>query len=348
MLRRRFVAGSATALTAVLIGCLSTSNETGTDEGTNPDELSIDGRLHNETPDTQTFDVTVRDEEGDLLTEGEYAVDPTTTRRIPAVGRPGATQTFDVTVNGSETSERLEIDVVGTDEQPDGFVDIVYTESDGIGIWFTPRGEFDDDDDTGSGEDKEVVLYEELPEYDQRFVDEAFHYHNLRWITEDGDRTYIERSGNGWGETEDPLVPADVSSDLERVMSGEKHLKKDETRYSFLMDVGHGPYGRTYSKVSVAACEKEGIEFDDLSEELQDLLEFLIEEGELFIAEPEFENVSDADFFLPFDGELYGSLTDKFLAQERCLKYGNERYHIDIDSEALMNMEGYELLPVND
>lgn len=100
--------------------------------------------------------------------------------------------------------------------------------------------------------------------------------------------------------------------------------------------------------MSVATCEKEVIEFDDLSEEQQDLLEFLIVEDELFIAEPDFENVSDADFFLPFDGELYQNLTDTFLAQERCLKYGNEIYDIDIGSEALMNSEGYELRPVND
>lgn len=215
------------------------------------------------------------------------------------------------------------------------------------------NGEGGDDDEGVAGDDdgevdKAVVEYGTLPEYDQRFVDQAMSYHNVRWITEDGERTYIERSGDGWMEVEDPLVATEVGGDLRAVMDGEKHLKKDGTRYGFLMDVGHGPYGRRYRAVSVDTCGEEVVALADLDAKDQELLAYLVEHGDLFIAEPAFEDVSDADFFLEVDDDRSQRLNETFLVDEHCLASDGEVYEIEIDAEYSMHAEGYELRSVVD
>lgn len=158
MHRRRFLAGASLALPAVVAGCLDTStgrgpSGTATDPGTDrtdtggpgtseQDELTIDGRLHNETDAIHSFDIIVRDGDGYRITAGEYRVGPNATDRVPAVGRPGATQLFDVTVDGTSTKETLTLDAEPSDEGLDGFVDITYTQQGSIEISFTPRDEF--------------------------------------------------------------------------------------------------------------------------------------------------------------------------------------------------------------
>jgi hypothetical protein len=116
MHRRRFLAGANVPRIAVGIGWLDSSagrgpSGTATPPGTDrtdtgvgtpdPTDRTIDGRLHNETDVIQSFDVIVRDSDGFRITSGEYRVAPHATDRVPAVGRPGATQLFDVTVDGS-------------------------------------------------------------------------------------------------------------------------------------------------------------------------------------------------------------------------------------------------------
>ncbi|MEF8800445.1 MAG: hypothetical protein V5A38_09370 [Halolamina sp.] len=158
MHRRRFLVAASVALPAVVAGCLETSvgrgpSGTATDPGTDrtdyggdgtpeQDDLTIDGRLHNETDAIQSFDIIVRDGDGFRITAGEYRVGPNATDRVPAVGRPGATRMFDVTVDGTTTMETLTLDVEPSDDGLDGFVDIAYTEEGSIEIWFTPREEF--------------------------------------------------------------------------------------------------------------------------------------------------------------------------------------------------------------
>ena len=240
----------------------------------------------------------------------------------------------DPTTGGSDDSQRRG----GEDEQ----------EGNGVDGGDDDGEDGDDDGDDDGGVEKAVVEYEALPEYDRRFVDEAINYHEVTWITEGAERTYVERSGDGWVEVEDPLVASEISSDLRAVMDGGKHLEKDGTRYGFLVDVGHGPYGRRYRSVRVDTCGEDAVAFDDLDSGVQELLEFLVEHGALFVAEPAFEHVSAADLFLEVDDDRIRHLNETFLTDERCLASDDEVYEIEIDAEYAMHAEGYELRSVVD
>lgn len=161
MNRREILAGIGLGFTPVLAGCSedtagsddpspSDGSESGGDAGdgtddgeTDADDHSIDGRLHNETDTAHTFELVVRDSDGDVLTEGEERVEASTTERVPAVARPGEPRTFDVAVDGVETSRTLEFDVEPTAGQVDGYVDIRYTGGK-IVIFFTDPDGTDD------------------------------------------------------------------------------------------------------------------------------------------------------------------------------------------------------------
>lgn len=155
--RRRYLATAGIALATPFVGCLGSDSDPGTntttvdpgdtttdsktDTTTDPvetDDYSIDGRLHNETDEPKTFSVTVTDVDGTVLTEGEQTVGPTGSYPFPAVGRPGATQTFDVTVENASVTETLTFDVERTPEKVDGYVDITFTNAEDITIAFTP------------------------------------------------------------------------------------------------------------------------------------------------------------------------------------------------------------------
>jgi hypothetical protein len=143
--RREFSAGTALTLTGVLAGCLEGTLGS---EATRPDpgDISIDGRLHNDTDETQTFDVTAETEDGYVLTDDAHEVSAGGTERIAAVGVPGATQAFTVAVGDAELSETLTIDVEPTEEVLDGYVEITYTAAREIELAVTPRSEFSDPD----------------------------------------------------------------------------------------------------------------------------------------------------------------------------------------------------------
>lgn len=205
-----------------------------------------------------------------------------------------------------------------------------------------------DGDDDGDEHDREVVLYEDLPEYDQRFVEKAESNHRVRWIREEDERIYVEQSDDGWVEVTDPVVPENVSSDLQDVIDGDASLKKDGTLYSFMVDVGHGPYGRRYVSHTVDTCETDHVAFDDLAEGKQELLTALVDDGELFVARPDFSNVSNADFFLEIDDERTRFLNETFLSEGYCLAYDDDSYVVDIGSEYILDMQGYELVQVDE
>lgn len=173
--RRRFLAGASLALVPVA-GCVGDgpvgaddetdaeeSNDAATDgddensDGTgggDADDVSIDGRLHNEADEALTFEVTIRDRDGDVIGEGEWEVEPDSTETIPAFGRPGETRTFDVAVNGAEATETLAFDVEPSPGKREGYVDITYAGEGKIEIAFAPaNGEarYPDDRDVPNG-----------------------------------------------------------------------------------------------------------------------------------------------------------------------------------------------------
>ncbi|MFO7927680.1 MAG: hypothetical protein R6U53_13525, partial [Natronomonas sp.] len=150
--------GSSVVLTTLVTGCLGDDSEgeggddtgdgNGNDNGSengDSDEMSIDGRLHNESDDTQTFAVVILDKDDETVAEDEWEVNAGSTKNIPAFGKPGDPRTFEVTVAESEATETFEFDVENTPDQKDGYVDITYTKEEGdLEVVFTPA---EDDED---------------------------------------------------------------------------------------------------------------------------------------------------------------------------------------------------------
>lgn len=157
MNRRRYLAAAGFALTTPFGGCIGSDTDFGTNTTTvepndtttdpktetptqpgEPDDYSIDGRLHNDVDEPKPFIVTITDADGTVLTETEQTVGPTGSYPLPAVGHPGATQTFNVTVEDTTVSETLTFDVDRTPQKVDGYVDITFTSTGDITIEFTP------------------------------------------------------------------------------------------------------------------------------------------------------------------------------------------------------------------
>lgn len=142
-----------------LAGCLSEADPDGDDDdkgdndggdntddgdGSDPggdgdaDDLSIDGRLHNEADAAQEFTVTIRDADDEEVVSDQWEVEAGETLAVPAVGKPGEPRTFEVTVDGASATETLDFDVEQVPEMKDGYVDITYTAEDAVEIVFTP------------------------------------------------------------------------------------------------------------------------------------------------------------------------------------------------------------------
>lgn len=141
MHRRTFVTGTAVVLSSGFAGCMGTN-----DSRPDPGEISIDGRIHNETGATHTFDVLAETEDGYSLIDETYEVPGGGTERIAGIGVPGATQTFTIAVDGTDHSETLPLDIEPADHVVDGYVDIRYTTAGEIDLSVTPRGESDESD----------------------------------------------------------------------------------------------------------------------------------------------------------------------------------------------------------
>lgn len=201
--------------------------------------------------------------------------------------------------------------------------------------------EGNDDDDA----DFDTVAYADLPEYEQRFVDEALERHSLDWISEDGQRTYLRSTPDGWEAVENPLIPQELGEDLRDVIAREKYLEIDSTYVEFWIDVGHGPYGARYRAVETDGCASSTIALEELPKPEQEIAALFIDEGELLLAEPRFEAVSDADVFVEIDAELV--LRDEVLRGDGCLEAAGARYGAEIANEFILSGEGYDLARVN-
>lgn len=143
--RRTLQMASVPVVGTLLSGCLSLSAPgTSGDDGEGPggdgdvDDLSIDGRLHNEAETPVTFTVTIRDQDGAAVAEGEWGVDDGSSKTLPAFGKPGQRRTYEVTVDGVTATETLTLDVEPAPGERDGYVDIVYTAAGAVEIDFTP------------------------------------------------------------------------------------------------------------------------------------------------------------------------------------------------------------------
>lgn len=112
--------------------------DTGDDDA---DDQSIDGRLHNAADEPHAFEIRILDDEGEVLVDDTVDVEAGATERIPGVGAPGRTRTYEVAVDGATETETLEFDAESTPGQVDGYVDVTYTEAGSIEIEFTPPAE---------------------------------------------------------------------------------------------------------------------------------------------------------------------------------------------------------------
>ncbi|MDL5363103.1 hypothetical protein [Halalkalicoccus sp. NIPERK01] len=129
-----------------LAGCLSSSDPTGVgeddpDEDGDADDMSIDGRLHNESGEPQTFMITIRNAAGEEVTSDEWEVGAGETKPVSAVGKPNEPRTFEVTVNGMTETATLEFDVDAEPGKRAGYVEITYTQVGTVEVVFTPVGD---------------------------------------------------------------------------------------------------------------------------------------------------------------------------------------------------------------
>lgn len=145
MNRRTFVTGTGLVCSVGLAGCMDEISGT---DGTRPDPaaISVDGRLHNETEEPRSFEVRAETDDGYDIVDDNYEVPGGGTERIAGIGVPGATQTFTVSVDGTEHSETLTLDIEPADHVVDGYVDIRYTTAGEIELSVTPRDEAGDTD----------------------------------------------------------------------------------------------------------------------------------------------------------------------------------------------------------
>lgn len=145
--RRRTLQGTGVLISGgFLAGCLSSGDPMGVgeddpNEDGDVDDMSIDGRLHNESGEPQTFMVTIRDADGEEVASDEWEVEAGETKPVPALGKPGEPQTFEVTVNGVTETEMLAFDVEAEPGTRAGYVEITYTQDGTVEIVFTPAGD---------------------------------------------------------------------------------------------------------------------------------------------------------------------------------------------------------------
>lgn len=151
MRRRTFAIGC----TLALAGCLGRSNplvddgengdggDDGDDDG-DTDDQSIDGRLHNESDDAVTIELTVEDEDGNTVRSGAEDVDADDTVNVPALAAPGDTRTVTATAGETSASETFTFDVEPTPDRIDGYVEVTFEGEGELSIAFTPREDFAD------------------------------------------------------------------------------------------------------------------------------------------------------------------------------------------------------------
>jgi hypothetical protein len=94
--------------------------------------------------ETHTFEVTAETDGGYDIVNDTFEVPGGGTERVAGIGVPGATQTFTVSVDGTELSETLTLDIEPADHVVDGYVDIRYTTAGEIEYAVTPRSEATD------------------------------------------------------------------------------------------------------------------------------------------------------------------------------------------------------------
>lgn len=142
--RKALQATSASISGGFLAGCLSSSDLMGVGEDDpdadgDMDDMSIDGQLHNESGEPQTFMVTIRNVDGEEVTSDEWEVGAGETKPVSAVGKPNESRTFEVTVKG--VTETLEFDVEAEPGKKAGYVEITYTQDGTVEVVFTPASD---------------------------------------------------------------------------------------------------------------------------------------------------------------------------------------------------------------
>lgn len=118
------------------------------------DDMSIDGRLHNESGEPQTFMVTIRNADSEEITSDEWEVGAGETKPVSAVGKPNESRTFEVTVNGVTETETLEFDVEAEPGKRAGYVEITYTQDRTVEVVFMPAS------DGGAGLARDLLIDE--------------------------------------------------------------------------------------------------------------------------------------------------------------------------------------------
>ena len=191
-----------------------------------------------------------------------------------------------------------------------------------------------------------VVLYEELPEDDRRFMDAAKSHHSLQWIPQEGERVYLESTDDGYVEAEDPLLSDDLSQRGLDILHGRKFLSLEDDHYGIVTSLGHGPSGWLIEVDDIDACAGESWKIDTFDGDERLILEAAIEAGEVFFAKTEFEAVSNADVFVDI-GQL--DFEEKDIAfGEDCIISDGETYQVNPAREYNVHYVGYHLEPIDD
>lgn len=203
----------------------------------------------------------------------------------------------------------------------------------------TGNGQSGNNDGAGSDEDHgdlptgtSAVSYEDLSDRGQELVDTTYAGgHSVTWIHSGNEKVYVryDEEAERWVQTDDPLSPRSVEEELQEVYYGGAYLEMDGQYYETVRSHADGWEYRV-RLAAVAADECDGtVTTDDLSGFQHELAATLLDDGEAWVAEVEWERFADADvYYTETDG--FGEFLQRFDTPDgACLKEGDRAIHAD-------------------
>ncbi len=200
------------------------------------------------------------------------------------------------------------------------------------------------DDGTAIPDATTVVVYQDLTDRGQQFVDRTFDRHALYWIfRQGGERQFVTRDPDSgqWVPDEDPLSLESVDEELKEVYRGEAILVKDGKYYERVATVGHDPY-RTKFTVNEGADCGDSVDVGELSEIQVDVAAVLFEDGEAWVAEEEYEPIADADVLWTNDRDDVAEFREMAM-ESQSLTDGNRTVRLDIMGLDVITSAGWAL-----
>lgn len=222
-------------------------------------------------------------------------------------------------------------------------------DNNGSGNGNSENGSDNGDDENGSDNGNgttETIAYAELGEREQEFLDAVETTHEVQWIGVDGERKYIASTNGTWKPVDEPLVPAFLSDELEPLVEGDVYLERDGKTSRLIRYSGHDFYGARYGLTTEESCEGDPLSLNSFKGEKRELLDTLVEGGEMVVADPAYQEVAAADVFVEPESEQAQFLGETFIEDERCLELEGERVRVVGLGELQHETMGYMLEPV--